>query len=313
MKHRLMADSLGNGRTVPSASAIRAVVVAIAAVLSAPQTHAQSAADRPEFEVATVKLSPAGAQGLRIGLTPPGTFFAENASVRSLIMDAYDVKAFQLVGGPSWIGTERFNVTAKTHVANLDAPITGHSLRDAIAEADLMLRTLLEGRFQLKLHREMRELPIYFLTVAKGGPKLPPLKSGSCTPVGEQPAPGQNPFVCGSSWMGRNGRNLTLEGTGITMDSLIRWLSTATGRTVVDNTALTDPFDVHLEWAPEEMVAGQSAANGAGDVSQPANAADTSGATVFTALQEQLGLKLESGRGPVEILVVDSVERPTPD
>jgi uncharacterized protein (TIGR03435 family) len=171
-----------------------------------------------------------------------------------------------------------------------------------------MLQVLLEDRFQLRFHRETREMPIYALTVAKSG-RLPP---ADCVQYDEKnrpapPAPGQPPIrFCGNIRGGRSGPNSTLDAMGISMADFIRWLSNTTGRTIVDKTGFTGTFDAKMEYLPE-MAQGMPAT---GDGAAPA-AVENVAPSLFTALQERLGLKLESERGPVEILVIDRVERPT--
>ncbi len=172
-----------------------------------------------------------------------------------------------------------------------------------------MLQTLLEDRYALKVHRETKELPVYALVVAKGGLKVQPSdcvkpdSSGATSP----PAPGQpQPAFCGNTRVSRNGQNLVMTGTGITMAVLVRTLSNVTKRTVIDSSGYTQAFNATLEWAPDEG-ASIPGADGSGGEAEP------TGASVFTSLQEQLGLRLESTKGPVEVLVIDHVEKPTPN
>jgi uncharacterized protein (TIGR03435 family) len=158
----------------------------------------------------------------------------------------------------------------------------------AKAEGDLtaeqmmpMLQALLEDRFKLKVHRETKEQQIYALAVASSGVKLQPLKEGSCA---------NNPR-CGAIIPGANGPNRTMDAVGMQMDMFVRVLSLIVARPVIDKSGLTGPFDaIHLEYA--------------------FGMTDT-GPSIFTSLHDQLGLKLESTKGPVEVLVIDHVEKPS--
>ena len=158
-----------------------------------------------------------------------------------------------------------------------------------------MLQALLEDRFQLQLHREMHELQLYNLTIAKKGLKL---SKSACEPFDmvhpqPPPKPGEKPpYICGSASERGSGPNWTLNATGMSMPELARNLSQRLGRTVVDQTSTTGIFDIHLTYAREQT-------------------ADPDTPSIFSALQEQLGVKLESSKGPVEILVIDRVAKPS--
>jgi len=225
--------------------------------------------------------------------------------LKTLIAEAYHVKTFEVYGGPGWIGSDAYDIRAKPTVD----PQPGATSKEAYANVQLMLQTLLEDRYDLKVHRETKELPVYALVVAKGGLKLTPsdcVKPDSSSPP--PPAPGQSPpAFCGNTRVSRSGQNLVLTGTGITTADLLRTLSRVTERTVIDKSGYTQPFNATLAWAPEQSGASPPTPDGSAPL------VDTTGASVFTALQEQLGLKLESTKGPVEVLVIDHVEKPTPN
>jgi uncharacterized protein (TIGR03435 family) len=254
---------------------------------------------RPQFEVASIKLAPADARGRMFGSHGPGMFNTENMPVKALISNAYGVKDFQLSGGPSWISTEGYTINAK-------APAEG-TPEERWKKMKLMLQVLLEDRFQLKFHRESKEMPTYALTVAKGGLKLPP---ADCIPFDETnrpapPAPGQPPIrFCGNMRISRNGPNSVVDAYGTTTADLVGWLSSVTSRVVIDKTGHTGTFDAKFEYAPDLL---QSAPAGEGSVAPPPETAPA----LITVLQEKFGLKLESERGQVEILVIDRVERPS--
>ena len=161
-----------------------------------------------------------------------------------------------------------------------------------------MLQTLLADRFKLTIHRETKKLPIYSLVVAKGGAKLHEAKPGDTYPTGIKGPNGRS-----ASHMMRMGRGeLTAQGIG--MEEIAHLLTQQAGRTVVDNTALKGNYDFTLHWTPDQSAPALSGPSGGGPDSTTSS---ESGPSIFTAIQEQLGLKLEPQKGPVEILVVDHV------
>jgi uncharacterized protein (TIGR03435 family) len=269
--------------------------------------YAQAPDSRPQFEVASIK--PATGVGMRAIRATPGRVNVDNMPLRRLIFVAYKAQDFQITGGPAWINTDLWSI---------EATAEGSMRGDRFP---LMLQTLLEDRFQLKIHRETREGSVYELTVLDTGSKLRPTKEGSCIPIELKkptavPDPSQPP-VCG-------GRNSTATETGaesleslgmpltdqpgVPFQSLTGELSMLLGRTVINKTGLTGRFDFHLEWTPD--AAGGSGPAASNDLATLA-AADAGGTTIFTAVQMQLGLKLKSAKGPVEVLVVDHAEKPT--
>ena len=167
----------------------------------------------------------------------------------------------------------------------------------------LMVRSLLEDRFKLKVSTQMKELPVYALVVAKNGPKLTPLN----LPPAE--AARKMPTISGRS-------RGELKAGACSMEMFTRWISGNNdigNRVVIDATGLKGVYDFTLSWTPENIHAAQVSAASAGQ--EPANASvgDTSKPSIFTALQEQIGLKLESRKAPVEVLVIDHVEQPSPN
>jgi uncharacterized protein (TIGR03435 family) len=186
-----------------------------------------------------------------------------------------------------------------------------------------MLQTFLEERFQLKTHREMREMPVYTMTLGKGGLKVKPLAEGACTPLDlshppAPPKPGEPPpNLCGIMMMNviPNGK-MTIEVRGSTMTQFAQRLSGRLDRSVVDRTNVTGMFNFHVEFTPDPYMRGQSMPAGrerdasGGDNSNAAALPSDSGPNLFAALQEQLGLKLGSDKGPVSYLIIDHVEKP---
>jgi len=181
-----------------------------------------------------------------------------------------------------------------------------------------MLQALLEDRFKVKVHRETREVPVYSLTAMKS-PKLKPFEEGSCAVLdfSKPPVlvPGEKPIpFCGLSMRRRKELNVTWEVHGGSLDDLARALGSDLDRIVINKTGITGKFDFYMEFVPDETTAGLNSLRvGGGEPAfpQPASTDPPGGPSIFTAIQEQLGLKLESAKGPREFLVIDRVERPT--
>jgi uncharacterized protein (TIGR03435 family) len=245
-------------------------------------------AQSSKFEVASIKPSSPDAHGSSILTDKVGGLNAENMPLRALITMAYGIREFQLSGGPGWVGTDRYDIIAKPERAEstaplpTDTPMTDDQRKVRDDQWKDRVRNLLAERFGLVVHKETKEEQIYVLTVAKGGPKLTVV----ATPGGRQ----------GIS--GNRGRS---QGFAATMGLMAMNLSNNVGRPVVDKTGLTEKYDWVLEWTPDMPATGS-------DAPQPV---DGPGPTIFTALQEQLGLKLESSKGPVETYVIDKVDRPS--
>ncbi len=217
-------------------------------------------------------------------------------------MSAYDVKPFQISGGPDWINSDSYNIEAKAE---------GNA---SPAQMRLMTQSLLEDRFQLKLHRETKQLPIYVLTMIRTARNCRQPKEGGCTvfdPTAppKPPEQGQPPVIpCGGSFFTISPSGTQLFGGKVPMAELTRSLSNILGRTVIDKTGFSGTFDLHLQFASDATLEGLPRV---GVLGGPPGASDSTDPTIFTALTEQLGLKLESVKGPVEVLVIDHVERPT--
>jgi uncharacterized protein (TIGR03435 family) len=300
---------------------MRHIIVAIIATTAI--VGAQTPPAAPAFEVASIKPNKSGDNRVLIQFPVGGRFTATGVTVRNLIAMAYGVPQplppFRIIGGPSWIGADRFDIIAKTEIEVTPGP--GGPL-------PLMLRGLLADRFKLVVHNETRELPIFELVMAKNdgklGPKLnvaavdcaaiaaargrggpPPPETGTPTQRGPQfAAPGRP--MCGMMVGPANSA-----GGGQSMAQIATLLSGRVGRTVVDRTGLTGNFDLDLSWTPDQMPPALSGAPPPG--APPLPPIDPNGPSIFTALQEQLGLKLESTKGPVDVVVIDSVEPPTAD
>jgi len=269
----------------------------IVGILNVSVIRAQGGAKT--FEVASIK--PNHGDGRTLVQALPGRLVMTNFALRRLMLFAYGVQDYQLSGDPGWTESEHYDIEAKADGAASVQEMEGP-----------MLQALLESRFRLVLHRETRQLPIFELTVAKGGPKLAPSKEGSCVPYRQDAVPppaspdGQRPNYCGFR-IGADSSNRTLDGIGISMSllasNLSRTYNSNLGRNVMDGTGLSGTFDVHLKWALDDLPAAGPASDGP--------AASQVGVSLSAALQEQLGLKLESAKGPVEVLVIDRIERPS--
>lgn len=260
---------------------------------------------RPDFEVASVKVSPSDSRGGRFAALPGGRLSVRNNPLRNLILNAYDVRNFQILGLPAWVDSDHYDIDAKA------------SGSPAEAQMMQMLQSLLADRFKLKVYYETKELPVFVLTAAKGGIKLQPWKEGSCIAyeAGQPlpaPAPGQEALKpCGNNLVFRKGPNMEWNATKIDMPKPTMVLSSILARTVIDGTGFAGTFDLHLEWSNDENAAAAPKAAESGDIGKPVSAADTDGQSIITVLQQQLGLKLESTKGPVQVLVVEHVEKPS--
>ncbi len=275
---------------------LRPLVVAVF-MLGACHAFGQPATPRAEFEVASIKLNKSADR--RIMILPPrgGRFTATNVTMQLLISLAYRIKDFQLSGAPAWLNSERYDIEAKAE---------GNPTIETLGP---LLQTLLEDRLQFKFHRESKELPVYALVVAKPG-KLHQAE-GDCGPMPTGPPPPPEPgklptAPCGGFFVFPG----HLSGQKVAIAQLLDSLSRFTGRMVLDKTNLTGKYDINLEYTPEQGQF-QAPPGGAPPGLPPLPQTDPNGPSLFTALQEQLGLKLESQKGPVEMLVIDHVERPS--
>jgi len=269
------------------------LIAGIVAVTAATSGQALS------FEVASVKVNQSGSQTSRIAAPrETGRFDVTNAMVHTLILNAYSLQDFQLTGGPSWIRDTRFDIAARA---------TSTATREDIAA---MLRTLLEERFHLVTHRESRELPTYALVLAHGDSRLGPqltLSTTDCLAMTRAAGTGPPPTSASSQTLcGTTMTPSSLNAGSMSMSRLATTLSGLTGRMVTDETGLTNLYDLQLTFTPERT--GPLGAGG-----PPAPTIDPNAPSIFAALTEQLGLKLESRRAPVDVLVIDRVEMPADD
>jgi uncharacterized protein (TIGR03435 family) len=249
---------------------------------------------RSQFEVASIKPN-AGLADKAYVQPLPGRLLMQNFTPRTLILLAYGIENYQIFGGPSWIASDHYDIQAKAEgnasIQQMEGP---------------MLQALLEDRFKLTLHGEMKQVPVYELSTVNGKGKLKPSEEGSCVPYDVDapppaaPARGQPwPTFCGYPRTGIDGHRRTLDGKGMSIADLARSLARSElRRPVIDKTGLTGMFDLHLEWTTDSP-------NGLTDP----DSTDT--LSILTALREQLGLRLDAARGPVEVLVIDRMEKPS--
>jgi uncharacterized protein (TIGR03435 family) len=295
------------------------VFIALGIVVAATPIFSQAPAEaKPSFEVASIKPSMPGARQ-RITIQPGGRFVADGVPLRLLIAIAYHLQAFQMSGGESWMTSDQWSIEAKAEEVSVIPPWAPPYIPEVMA---LRLQSLLEDRFALKTHRETREFQVYTLTVSKNGSKITAADPPQATP-GQPglPPPGTRPPLgpdgaMPASFAPPPGATLAGPGTilasAIPMDQIVMLLGRLTDRPVIDKTGLTGYFNVKLQFAPETAGGKAFGAGPAGGSPlAPPTTSDPAGPSIFTAVQEQLGLKLEPAKEPVEVLVIDSVQKPS--
>ena len=295
--------------SIALAAFIGPVVLGLVKLPQASAQEQQSAnAPRLSFEVATIKPNRASDNNRMVRVTP-GNFSVVGMPLKELIRFAYDLKSdAQLIGGPGWVNSDRFDIEAKEDETQTQA-LNKLPPPEMSKQVRMMLQSLLADRFGLKVSHTTRELPVYALVIAKGGPKLTPTTTPPIVPPGDQP-PGGDPAKKTFNRGIRMAGNGDLTGMAATTAFLADVLSRQPelgNRLVEDKTGLTGEYDWTLKWTPAPMDSSSSAegaAPPAGDPSTP---------SLFTALQEQLGLKVEPQKDAVDILVIDHVEQPSPN
>jgi uncharacterized protein (TIGR03435 family) len=306
VKNRIR-DIMSNRAVATLSVAKKAVLVSVGAIAvvgpilaqSPPQAPPVSIGELPSFEIASIKQNKSGEFVGRFGYEPGGQLVVVNNAVRNLIRSAYNLQNYQIIGGPDWMSSDRYDVSARAG---------GDPSQEQLR---LMLRRLLLERFKLVARLETREIPTYALVVARPdrspGPALRRAAvdclaitaAAEKRGVGPQlPQPQGNRPACGTRSMPGS-----MMGAGVSMSDLARNLAGPADRMVVDKTGLTGSWDFDLTFALDQPLP-----NIPGLPPTPADAVP-----LFTALQEQLGLKLEPLTAPVEVLVIDQVERPSPN
>ena len=258
--------------------------VAIITLLAALRLFAQAPTSQPgapaAYAVASVKPNKSSDDRFMLRPLPGGGLTATGVTLKMLVMFAYGVAGYQISAAPNWLGVDRWDLEAKTD---------GVQGRLPLAQSQALLRQLLEDRFQLKTRRETRKIEVYALRVAKSGLKL---KSHSGDTAGSNTS-----FGFGSASF-----------TDSSLPGLAGQLTLYLDRPVLDRTGIQGRWDFTLQWTPAPNESSPQAM-GLPPRAEPPRPADSNGPSIFTALREQLGLKLESTKGPVDILVIEHVER----
>jgi len=231
------------------------------------------------FEVASIH--PQSPDDHSFFVRPPnrGQFTANGAVAKLLVMLAYDVQESQIVDGPSWFGTEKWDIQAKSENDQHD-----------VNESRLMLQHLLADRFGLRLHRSTEQLPVYILTINKGGPKFKPSEATAT-----------------NLQVGRN--SIFMQGG--TIDRLTLTLATALGRPVVNRTGLAGSYDLAVQWDDAPIRDGGLPGSADPQPTQPTPPIGNERGSIFTAMSDQLGLRLDAQHAPVDVLVIDDIKRPS--
>ena len=337
---RIMTRGSGTALSAWRKAALAAAAVLTLAVpLGFGATHGQTpatstvetgqnpaaSADLPKYDVASIKPYKADdGPGMRVmmRITPDGVSL-QGVPLRLLVQQSLGVEQDRIFGEPTWINTSRYNIEAKVE------PEEAPKLKDMKAEQrNAMMLQLLVDRFHMKYHYEKRELPLYTLVVAKSGLKMKPSKPDENLPLADAPKPGDAPGRVafgpppgpGVSKPGdgpppRMGKGMMmmnpghLESTGTTIDMLAHVLSRQLGRTVVDKTGLTGNYDFTLDYTPDNMPMPMPGAPEGGP--KPEMQPNAGGPSLFTAVQEQLGLKLEATKATVDVVVIDHIDQPS--
>lgn len=234
---------------------------------------AAAQAPRFKFDEASIKQSFSGSGSSTNSKLSEGTYTSTNVTLLQLLMSAYDMQDFQIIGRSAWVDTLKYDIEGKAANTSMWQP---------------MLQALLADHFKLSVHKESQELPLYNLVIADRGLKMKESGTGTCTDNLTSPC------------NGFNATNVSVAGRRISMTQLVSRLSRSLGRAVIDKTALQDRYDVQLEWTIPQ------------NYKSPANvdASENISGSIFRAIEEQLGLKLEPAKGPVDVLVIDHAERP---
>ncbi len=244
----------------------------------------------PQFEVASIKPSIpreiSRPDQRSYGNPGPGKYVARNTPLQLIVAQAYDIRAVHIVGAPPWLSSDLYEIQAVAEVTPDEARSSRTGTQPMFDRDRQRLQALLEERCNLKVHRETRELAIFTVNITKGGLKLQPPNCVTFDP-NQPPAKGQpRPAYCGAAPYEQNGASFKVTANGVTMTRLLLQLSNFSERPLVDRTGYAPTFNATVEWNADET-------------------------NLLTALQEQLGLKLESSKGPIEVLVIDNVTRPS--
>lgn len=268
-------------KLILSAAAVSVLVTPLVIGMLRAQTLPPAPAHT--YEVVSIRPSAPGDPNSRLGPGPQGGMRTQNTTVMQLLTFAYDLREYQFANVPGWVTSSRFDVTFTPDKPEA-APGPGmprEQMEGMFNRHRQRMQAVLRDRFSLVLRAETKELPMYSLTIAKGGAKLAPPAT-----------PGAGPHTSVSRGQ--------ITGTGAYVKMLTDALSSLLGRAVTNDTGLDGPFDFKVQWTPDPAAPGE-----------PSHTEDTSGTSIFAAVQEQLGLKLDSKKGPVPVFVVERIEKPT--
>jgi len=286
---------------------IRLTAAVVAWAAAAFLGFSQNPAARLSFEAVSIKPNNSGS-GSSGTSTNQGRLRATNVTVKQLIMAAYRVQDFQVIGGPDWINTDRFDVQAKAEDGAVLDTRNQRDEPDKLGPLEFMMQSMLADRFQLTLNQETRELPVYTLSIAKDGPKIKPVSTDQKEPEPPPKASGPPQGAVGPGSMSTNVNRTKgeMNANAVPIARFANALSRQLRRPVIDQTNLRELYTIHLEWTPDTaLTAGLNPTGG------DAPPADPAGPSLFTAIQEQLGLKLAAAKGLVEVLVIRTVQKPS--
>jgi bla regulator protein BlaR1 len=328
-----MIRRLGIGRKalLGAAGAVALAVPLMLGMAHAPEILAETeqlaAGKLPKFEVVSIKPYTANTMMTGIRMTPDGVNIT-GIPLNMMVREAFGVSGDRVLNEPDWVKSERYDIAAKVNAADVSA------LEKLEPEQRwAMMLPVLEDRCGLKFHHETRTLEVYALVAAKGGPKLklsesatedtpvkPLAQSAAVAPPPSHPSgsDGVSDKKMGQFFMRMSTRGMSMNAHGVPVAGLIRLLSMQLGSTVVDKTDLTGKYDFTLSWVPERAPSGMAPGGsmegpGGGPASENPAPAEATGPTLFTALQEQLGLKLVARKEPVDVVVIDHIEKPSPN
>ena len=315
LKRRIESVVLAQPRTPLTASRRLLLTAVSTAIVAAPVLYgtlaavaspqAPAAAVTAAFEVAVVKENHSGEPGSRVQAQPNGRFRAVNATLQTLVRNAYRLQEPQIVGGPDWFTSERFDIEARAPEGVVSPEQFGGMLQHLIAE-----------RFNLAAHFESRELPVYTMMLVRSDRRLGNQLRGATVDCAALLARGAPPTTPASGARPSCGLRLGLGqiiAGGASISQLANALSPMVGRPVIDRTGLDGLFDIDLTWTPDQLP--PRAPGTPADQPLRVNGVDIdpNGPSLYTAVQEQLGLKLDARHGPVNVLVVDRADKPIPD
>ncbi len=270
-----------------------------AALLNAPHGLAQSPATNPAFDVASIKPNKSSDFRLQMETLPGGTLRVVNFPLKLIIIKAYGLplqSSQRLSGGPEWIDSEKYDIEAKAEPNAIPVGLSGKSRSDRLM---LMLQALLADRFKLAVHRETKQMAVYALVAARNGPRVPRAKTGEkdCPESSNMVAPAPGTDYC-HAFFGGQGKGI--HGKTVTMSDLATWLENWTDHPVNDRTGFRELFDIDTEgWVSMNSTP------------IPATPDASDSPQSLPSVLEKVGLKLESTKGAVEVIVIDHIERPS--